>query len=74
MNVNVKTINVSLNNYMYDAIEIKSRGFLGELTIIFSYLQMWFVHFQTSMYIWQPVWHIHAAIYPNLNFKENDFQ
>ena len=34
MNVNVKTINVSLNNYMYDAIEIKSRGFLGELTII----------------------------------------
>ena len=52
MNVNVKTINLSLNNYMHDTIEIKSRGFLGELNIIFSYLQVWFVHFQTSLYIW----------------------
>ena len=40
MNVNVKTINLSLNNYMHDTIEIKSRGFLGELNIIFSYLQV----------------------------------
>ena len=37
---------------MHDAIEIKSRGFLGELSIIFSYLQVWFVHFQTSVNIW----------------------